>query len=752
MSTPRKVGTQSRRSGRGGLRALRKNSVRPVRTTPAGAAHAPGLARDDALELAQAVIASRQQFAEAFKAAQAAGRSILEFEAIASGIRDNVGAYATAFARAATLQWLDALCLECLKRNIVDSSFIEIAVNLTDDAALAKLQRMTDPDRGFRDPGVVISRLPRALRQVCRIEISGTPRGTGFLVRPDLVMTAHHVIRELLTEDGKAAAAGSAQKLRVRFGFMRFEEAGEIQLSDGESYRVSDQWLVKTSPCTSEEYFDSLPENLELLAGFWDYAIIQLADAPGVGREGLQVASVAVRRGHRLAILQHPQASPIAWDTSVVRGFLGSGGYRILHDVNTEVGSSGSPCLNDRFEVVGLHQAGMPDRFLAGGRALTRSRGAGAAADAIKQNRAIPMGRILSEWQLKDAPRSSGATARLLTAETSKVHEHPVFGRARLQAWIARSAEDRSKGAISDRFLAVAGPKGSGKSFTVDVLRAMLPPGEHSILECRASDFDPTGSAVEFATKYLIKPLNGDESKLSQLANANTSDNAWLNYQFIGDLLTVMDTARNERMIWLVLDELNDVCTTGSGPGAQAARPVVRARGRCAVAPHLAVRSRGGPCPGVESVHVSGSARRPRRRRAGRRRQRLHDATPRQQGDAGGARLRPGPGAPRDRTSDFATRWRHQRSRSSSHGSRRDHPSRGRSQSQEKVKSDERRPLPRARGPHTGTAPGRGRRRRTAGDSAGAWSRRGCGQGDCRRAGKGGSPRVVQSEDAARYQ
>jgi len=561
---PRSIGATSRRSGRRGSRAPRKSPARAVRAGGRGAAQAAGLARDDALELAQAVTGSRDQFAEAFKAAQAGNGSALEFEAIASGIRDNVSAYATGFARAADHRRLTALCLECLRRNIVHSSFVEIAADLTGDAALATLQRITDPDRGFRDPGVMLTRLNRALRQVCRIEIDGIARGTGFLVRADLVMTAHHVIRDLLTDDYKAAAAGSAEKLQLLFGYMRIDAAGRIQVAQGEPYQVSDQWLIKTSPCTSEEYLRQLPEDLERLNGFWDFAVIQLAQAPGVGREGLQVVDLPVRRGHRLAILQHPRGDPMAFDTSIVRGFLGSGGFRILHDVNTDEGSSGGPCLNDRFEVVGVHQAGMPDRFVAG-ESRARARGAAAAEEPVRRNRAVPMARILGEWQLKDAPKGAAAMARLLTAESSGVREHPVFGRARLQAWIARSAADRGTGAVTDRFLAVAGPKGSGKSFTTDILRAMLPPGEHSVLECRAGDFNTMTSAVEFATKYLLKPLNGDASKLSQLANANTSDNAWLNYQFIGDLLNEMDTARKERMIWLVLDELNDVVLPDQG-------------------------------------------------------------------------------------------------------------------------------------------------------------------------------------------
>lgn len=555
MNIHRRTGTRKtvRRTRKSELRtALHRSSAagsrRATKTRPSRRA---GFDRDDAVSLAQAITGSRQQFADAFKAAQSREGAVLEFEALASGITDNTGAYATAFSRAAGLGWLAPLCLECLKRKIVDGSFIAIAAAVSNDSALSRLQRIVDPDRGFSDPNILVDRLPKAVRQVCQIEIDGTPRGTGFLIRSDLVMTAHHVVRELLTEDGTAAIAGSTAKLRVRFGYARSVAAGAVQLSEGVAYRVAERWLVKTSPCTSEEYLDRLPEDPESLAGFWDYAIIQLADVPGPGREGLQVADVPVLRGHRLGILQHPRASPVAWDTSVVRGFLGSGGFRIIHDVNTDEGSSGSPCVNDRFEVVGLHQAGMPDTPPPAARRTTAPR------NGARHNRAIPMRRILSEWQLKDAPPSPVAVARQLTADTARIAAHPVFGRSRLQAWVWRSASDHGKGTITDRFLVVFGPKGSGKSFTIDVMRAMLPPAEHSILECRASDFNTMASALEFAAKYLVAPLGGDAGSLPRLVNANTSDNAWLNYQFIGDLLNVLDKARQDRMVWLVLDELD---------------------------------------------------------------------------------------------------------------------------------------------------------------------------------------------------
>jgi hypothetical protein len=134
-----------------------------------------------------------------------------------------------------------------------------------------------------------------------------------------------------------------------------------------------------------------------------------------------------------------------------------------------------------------------------------------------------------------------------------------------LQEWVARSAEDGGAGANRDRFLVVGGHKGSGKSFTIDVIRAMLPAGEHSVLEGRASDFNTEQTAQGFANKYLLAPLGADASTLPGLGQANTSDNAWLNYHLVGDLLNVMDQSRKKRMVWLVLDELEQVVLPDQG-------------------------------------------------------------------------------------------------------------------------------------------------------------------------------------------
>lgn len=531
-----------------------RDRKRTADTTRAGRAgrkrKAGATTQDDALSLAQTITGSRQQFAQAFRAAQGGRAEVLEFEAVASAVTDTVAAYTRAFTRAAELGWLRELCVTCVTHNIVEGAFLALAAEMLPESRLARLQAMVDPDRGFGDPLVFGRRLVPATLQVCRIEIDQKHVGTGFLVRSDLVMTAHHVIRPLLNPAFTASVPGSAAKLRVRFDYARDFVNGAIALSEGFTCRVAEDWLAKTSSCTAEELLDTLPKDFNLLAGFWDYAVIRLADLPGYGRNGLPLKNRAVKRRGALTIIQHPQNEPVAYATSTVSGFLGDGGFRVVHLVNTKDGSSGSPCLDSDFEVVCLHQGAMPP-------------GPKAVNGAPERNRAIPMSRILSEWQVANEPPS--AEARLLTADTTRVAEHPIFGRVTLQHWLTRSAAARGKDTVPDRFLAVSGPPGAGKSFTTEIMRAALPPAEHQILECLASDFGSTPAALDFAVKYLLDPIGGDASNLPPLEKANSSDNAWLNYQFIGDLLAEMDRARGDRMIWLVLDELDDAALPDQG-------------------------------------------------------------------------------------------------------------------------------------------------------------------------------------------
>jgi hypothetical protein len=515
----------------------------------------PPLTDKKALALAKSIDGSRLQFADAFRAGQSGGAAVLEFEAIVAGATDYTQAYAIAFKRAHADGWIDGLWSACFTAEIVNDHFLKAVAAVVGRDRVAELQQLVDIQRGIQEAGLLESRLPRALAQVCRVEIDGDAQGTGFLIRSDLVMTAYHVVKPLL-DAHDVPLAGSAKQLMVRFDYKKKENADRsVMLEPGFVCRVADSWLVKLSPCTQDELRNLLPDDEDLLNGFWDFAVIQLAEAPGVSRSGFELASKPVKKGHRLTIIQHANGRPVGMDTATVLRFLGrTDRYRMVHDVNAEGGSSGSPCLNTDFRVVGIHQAAMP------------TPGSGGATAGLRANRAVQMSNILGFWALQTAPPAVAASVvRVLTASAPNEPEHPVFGRTQLQDWLARSARDAGAGAIPDRFLAVNGPQGCGKSFSTLIIKATLPPGQHLVAECRASEFSAESSAVEFARKFLLAPFGAATGQLSSLAQADTSVNAWLNRQFVGDLFVALDQIRKNRMVWYVLDELDDVSLPDQG-------------------------------------------------------------------------------------------------------------------------------------------------------------------------------------------
>jgi hypothetical protein len=133
-------------------------------------------------------------------------------------------------------------------------------------------------------------------------------------------------------------------------------------------------WLVDASPPSAVdsklEPKPGVPKPDEL-----DYAIVRLQGSPGskpVGdkpdkqdapRGWIPVDKpAAVQPGSPMLILQHPDGAPLklALDMSGVLG-LNANNTRVKYNVNTEGGSSGSPCFSAEWNLVALHHSGDPN-------------------------------------------------------------------------------------------------------------------------------------------------------------------------------------------------------------------------------------------------------------------------------------------------------------------------------------------------------------------------------------------------------
>ncbi|BCL33650.1 trypsin-like peptidase domain-containing protein [Nostoc sp. MS1] len=149
--------------------------------------------------------------------------------------------------------------------------------------------------------------------------------GTGFLVAKDLLLTNNHVLpsSDLLTNS------------IFRFNY---EDDFQGQSQPSQEYHAKPSGLFHT--------------NEEL-----DYTLVELDGEPGQKWGWLPLLARNIKCRERINIIQHPAGRPK--EISLQNNFVEYvGGNVVQYVTSTLNGSSGSPVLNDGWEVVALHHAG----------------------------------------------------------------------------------------------------------------------------------------------------------------------------------------------------------------------------------------------------------------------------------------------------------------------------------------------------------------------------------------------------------
>lgn len=188
--------------------------------------------------------------------------------------------------------------------------------------------------------------------QVCRVEIDARRYGlsnsmaTGFLVGPDLVLTADHVLESV--HAGKA----SPNDVRVRFDY-KGTSSGTV--SQGTVFPLAKDWLVSRDPYT--------------LQGGLGYCLLRLENSPGaqpIGgaqagpsdalRNWINLHDVAtVSPGDELVLLHHAAGEPLKLSTGRALAMPIDAPTLIAYQLPTEPGSSGAPCFTMDFRIAAMH-------------------------------------------------------------------------------------------------------------------------------------------------------------------------------------------------------------------------------------------------------------------------------------------------------------------------------------------------------------------------------------------------------------
>jgi hypothetical protein len=251
------------------------------------------------------------------------------------------------------------------------------------------LENIVRDDGGFQDVIPWVERLDKLRAQICRIECPvNQALGTGWLVANDLLLTNWHVVQPVL--------AGKRQpgEMICRFDYAT---SGAVT-NEGVTVGLAAKWCEDFSPASPFELGtgNDAPTTAEL-----DYALLRLAKPMGT-TAGLNAAGgprgfITTKRGTAspkdnsvVFVLQHPLGDPLKLAIGVAKG-ANANATRVMHDANTEHGSSGSPCLNAKLELVALHNAGDP--LYDGG------------IGAPVQNQAVPLEPILARLENQGAPK-----------------------------------------------------------------------------------------------------------------------------------------------------------------------------------------------------------------------------------------------------------------------------------------------------------------------------------------------------------
>lgn len=195
--------------------------------------------------------------------------------------------------------------------------------------------------------------------QICRIEIQEeNPKGTGWLVGADLVLTNYHVIE---TVDKRMNGLAHSDI------FCRFD----YHENDGQRshvYKLATSWLVDKSPYSQ---VDLQPSNQDPRKEELDYALLRLETNPGEqnlngSRRGwIKVAQdpPVMSLQDIAAIPQHPRGEPLQLAFGQVINY-NTAVNRVRYDTDTDHGSSGSPCFDLNLEPFALHHASGPNNNL----------------------------------------------------------------------------------------------------------------------------------------------------------------------------------------------------------------------------------------------------------------------------------------------------------------------------------------------------------------------------------------------------
>lgn len=238
----------------------------------------------------------------------------------------------------------------------------ELVIPVSEVTQLPKLEKIVNERTTFVNFIEYLEKLAGIGAQICRIEFpEGQPKGTGWLVATDLVLTNYHVI------DSVKKHIYGPSSVVCRFGY--FDKSNFIEQK---TFKLANDWLIDYSPFS---LWDEGKSDVEPNADELDYALLRLDGRAGDDilpngetRKWVSVSEnpVVILPEDVMLIPQHPEGRSLelAFGNVLKEDIAyNKSGTRLRYNANTAEGSSGSPCFNINLSPFGLHHSGRINKY-----------------------------------------------------------------------------------------------------------------------------------------------------------------------------------------------------------------------------------------------------------------------------------------------------------------------------------------------------------------------------------------------------
>lgn len=376
--------------------------------------------------------------------------------------------------------------------------------------------------------------------------------GTGVLVGPDLVMTAYHNVRTHIAKS--QAVAPQPGDLVAIFDHLEGEpirDLGALQPCCL-SIPFHKDWLVASSEdMTGDGTFlrPDAKQEAELQQRL-DFAVVRLARPvgrwsrnPATGSERRSWLSVVrpdsvLSHDDRIIIPQHPVGATQKVDFGRFMAdatICDTSGTRLRYDTETSKGTSGAPCFNQNFRLVGVHNAA----FQPAGEQIA--------------NQAVRLERILDYLHESGHGNLFGAdqapSAKMLWSVSAETRV--ILGRRSLIGWIEQAATETTDKRSERIYAAVCrgeGPRGTsgfGKTFSIDILRAARN-GKGERVVVLGSEDRPLPTTVPDLLLSICEQLGIPATELSDMPARPSTDSS----SGVGSTDKLLRWASEEVPIW----------------------------------------------------------------------------------------------------------------------------------------------------------------------------------------------------------